>query len=125
MENILEIGSTSVTPEVRFNIEKREFLIKGRSMPEDTEAYYSEIMTWVRANLTDRKITANFDVVLEYYNTGSFIRLMSLFILLVELNRKGNHISVRWFCEEDDQDNIDSAQSFKDVLDLPFTTHFI
>ncbi|MBL4585972.1 MAG: DUF1987 domain-containing protein [Flavobacteriales bacterium] len=125
MENKLDIAPTSVTPEIRFNIEERKFLIQGRSMPEDTEAYYSQIIQWVRKNLNDQKITANFDVVLEYYNTGSFIRLMTLFILLVELNKKGNKFSVRWFCEEDDQDNIDSGQSFKDVLDLPFTTHFI
>lgn len=125
MENKLEIAPTSVTPEVRFNIEERTFLIRGRSMPEDTEAYYSEIIQWVGTNLSNQKITANFDLVLEYYNTGSFIRLMSLFILLVELNKKGNRFSIRWFCEEDDQDNIDSAQSFRDVLDLPFTTHFI
>ncbi|MBL4587544.1 MAG: DUF1987 domain-containing protein [Flavobacteriales bacterium] len=125
MENQLDIDSTSVTPEIRFNIDAHKFLIKGRSMPEDSEAFYAHLIKWLRTNVGSRKITANMDVVLDYYNTGSFIRLMSLFILLAELNKKGNASSVRWFCDEDDQDNIDSAQSFKDVLNLPFTTHFI
>ncbi len=118
----MDIEPTSVTPEVRFNIAERSFLIKGRSMPEDAETFYIKIIDWLRSNVADSGITANFDMAMEYYNTGSFIRLMALFNALAELNDMGNSFSVRWFCEADDQDNIDDGQSFKDVVKLPFET---
>jgi hypothetical protein len=120
METTLYIEATSVSPEVDFHIEKRRFLIKGRSMPENTEKFYNPINNWLRENLQFQFVKASIDIHLDYYNTGSFIRLMALFNLLEELNQKDNEFIVRWICEGDDEDNISDGQSFKDVVKVPF-----
>ncbi len=121
----LDIEPTPVTPEVRFDLEELQFLVKGRSMPEDAESFYTPIINWLKTNVGHLGIKANFDMVLEYYNTGSFIRLMALFNTLAELNEQDNDIAVRWFAEEDDQNNIDDGQSFKDVVKVPFEIQVI
>jgi hypothetical protein len=120
METTLYIEATSVSPEVDFHIEERRFLIKGRSMPENTEKFYNPINNWLRENVQHQFVRASIDIHLDYYNTGSFIRLMALFNLLEELNQKDNEFIVRWICEGDDEDNIADGQSFKDVVKVPF-----
>lgn len=120
METTLYIEPTSVTPEIDFNIPELKFVIKGRSMPENTDKFYNPILNWLRVNLHHQFVKANIDIALDYYNTGSFIRIMALFNLLEELNQKDNDLRVRWICEAEDEDNIADGESFKEVVKIPF-----
>ncbi len=116
----LYIEPTPATPEVLFDLELKNFSINGRSMPEDAESFYLPIINWLKANVEHLDIKANLDVKLEYYNTGSFIRLMEIFNTLEVLNERNNEFSVRWLVEKDDLDNINDGESFKDVVKIPF-----
>ncbi len=116
----LYIEPTPATPEVLFDLELEKFSINGRSMPEDAESFYLPIINWLKENVEHLDIKANLDVKLEYYNTGSFIRLMEIFNTLEVLNERNNEFSVRWLVEKDDLDNINDGESFKDVVKIPF-----
>jgi hypothetical protein len=120
METKFYIAGTTSSPEIDFNVEEKKFIVRGRSMPNDAESFFNPILTWLRDNLKHQFLKANFDVALDYYNTGSFIRLMSMFNLLEELNGFDNELTIRWICESDDDDNIADGESFKDVLKIPF-----
>lgn len=120
METKLHIEGTPLSPEVDFNIDERLFVLRGRSMPENAEGFYVPILRWLSDNLKSNPIEANFDVILDYYNTGSFIRLMALFNTLQELNDAGCEFTVRWICEMDDEDNVADGESFKEVVKIPF-----
>jgi len=120
MSEKLYIPSTDVSPEIDFDAVELKFLISGRSMPENSEAFYEPVLNWLRERFSTSSVTAVVDVNLDYYNTGSFIRIMGLFNLLGELNKAGNKFRVRWICEAEDEDNIADGQSFKDVVKIPF-----
>lgn len=120
MSDKLYIAPTDISPEINFDVTELKFVISGRSMPENSEAFYEPILNWMRNQCSEKSITASIDVNLDYYNTGSFIRIMGLFNLLGELNKQGNKFSVRWICEAEDEDNIADGQSFKDVVKIPF-----
>lgn len=120
MSSKLYIEPTEVTPEISFDAEELKFLVKGRSMPENSELFYEPILKWLRQHFSDSKVEASVDVNLDYYNTGSFIRIMGLFNLLAELNEAGNNFKVRWICEAEDEDNVADGQSFKEVVKIPF-----
>ena len=120
METKLYIEGTSVSPEIDFHLEGRKFMIQGRSMPENSEAFFNPVLNWLNEHVKFQFVKANFDVALEYYNTGSFIRLMALFNLLEELNKADNEFTVRWICEEGDEDNVADGKSFKEVVKIPF-----
>ncbi len=120
MATKLYLIATDITPEVSFDLEASTYIIKGRSMPEDSEKFYQQIIDWFNEQFNSKSEEAFLDVALDYYNTGSFIRLMALFNTLHALNEKGNKFGIRWICEEDDEDNIDDGQSFKEVVKLPF-----
>jgi hypothetical protein len=120
MKEILDISPSSTTPLIYFDLLKEEFRISGRSMPEDSEGFYHPVKQWMRTHLTGTMLKGSFDFQLEYYNTGSFIRLMEVFNLLAELNRGGCKFTVRWFYEEEDLDSRDDGESFRDVVKVPF-----
>ncbi|MFT4545049.1 MAG: hypothetical protein ACI9UR_000048 [Bacteroidia bacterium] len=120
MDTTLYIESTDVSPEIKFDLQQDLFVVKGRSMPENTEGFYQPVIDWLRANAIGLNRACNFDVALDYYNTGSFIRLMAIFNCLDELNKSGSQFTVRWICESDDEDNIEDGISFKQVVKVPF-----
>lgn len=120
MKEVLDIAPSPTTPKVHFDLLNEEFRISGRSMPEDSEGFYHPIKNWMRTHLSGTRLRGFFDLQLEYYNTGSFIRLMELFNLLAELNKGGCEFTVRWHYEEDDLDSRDDGESFRDVVKVPF-----
>ena len=120
MDPIFYIESTDVSPEIKFDLQQDLFLVKGRSMHENSEEFYQPVIDWLRSNAAGLKRSVNFDVSLDYYNTGSFIRLMALFNCIQELNDGGSQFTIRWICEADDEDNIEDGASFKEVVKVPF-----
>ena len=120
MRERLHIERTDVSPEIIFDMEKMIFSISGRSMPENSEGFYEPVLNWIRDNFKDSDAEAVFDINLDYYNTGSFIRLMGLFNVLGDMNAEGKKFSVRWICEAEDEDNIADGESFKEVVKVPF-----
>lgn len=120
MSEKLHIQPTELSPEIIFDATELKFVIQGRSMPENSEMFYEPVLRWLRSNFSGKSVKATFDVNLDYYNTGSFIRLMGLFNLLKDLNDDGNEFNVRWICEAEDEDNIADGESFKQVVKIPF-----
>lgn len=114
------VERTPVSPEVNFDWDLKKFIITGRSMPENSEAFYEPILDWLRYKFNGQKVQANIELNLDYYNTGSFIRLMGLFNLLAELNNAGNKLTVKWICDAEDEDNIADGESMKEVVKVPF-----
>ena len=116
----LIIQATDNTPRVYFDLSKGRIELRGRCFPENTSKFFDPVFNWLSENLKGDPITARLEVYLEYYNTGTYIRLLELFELLSEQNEKGHDLEVHWYVEEEDEDSIDNARSFMDVVKLPF-----
>lgn len=117
---LLIIQATDNTPRVYFDLKKGRIELRGRCFPENTSKFFDPVFKWLLENLKAGPITARLEVYLEYYNTGTYIRLLELFELLSDHNRNGHNLEVHWYVEEEDEDSIDNAKSFMDVADLPF-----
>ncbi len=118
MELIIE--PTRATPLVKFNIDKGTFEISGRSMPENAARFYNPIVKWLEQHVVNQDLEAGFVINLEYFNTGSYIGLMTIFNKLDDLNARGSRFQVKWYHEESDMEAIDDAKSFQSVLKVPF-----
>ena len=44
----LHIVSTEETPEVHFDVENKKFSISGKSLPEDSVAFYAPVFDWLQ-----------------------------------------------------------------------------
>ena len=94
--------------------------MRGRCFPENTSIFFDPILDWLVENFKHGPVKARLEVYLEYYNTGTYIRLLELFELLSKLNTEGHDLEVHWYVEEEDDDSMENAKSFMDVAKLPF-----
>ena len=120
MEDRFYVEPTQISPEIELLKDGSVFIIKGRSMPENSELFYQPVLNWIERQYSGSDVSIVLDVKLDYYNTGSFIRLMGLFNLLGKLNESGADFRIRWICDSDDEDNIADGESFKEVVKVPF-----
>lgn len=121
MEN-LEIRPTNRTPHILFDCEKHVLEIKGKSYPANISDYYEPVFSWVKTylgQLGDQQCTVN--VELLYFNSSSSKILLEFFMMLEDAVNQGKRISVNWFYDEDDEDNLEYGEEFQeDMESLPF-----
>lgn len=116
MEN-LTIEPTRFTPEIVFNSENGELVIKGESYPENTSEFFKPVFAWLDDYLKSAaEKTTNVDIELYYFNSSSSKVLMNLFERLDDAAENGKTINVNWIYEEDDEDSREFGEEFAEDL---------
>ena len=116
----LRIQATVKTPEVLFDPANEVFEIKGKSVPDDAEEFYHDILEWVEDYVSNPKENTIFKIDLEYFNISSSKRILFLFYKLNELKEKGKDIKVIWYYNEDDEDMFEVGQDYAFMVKIPF-----
>ncbi len=119
----LLIEATKSTPGVRFDSEHGTLSITGQSYPENAFKFYEPLLEWLDEYLEQMQTETivSFELQLPYINTSSTKCLMMLLEKLDEGFQSGKQIQVRWFCDEDNESELECAEEFKEDLQLPFT----
>ncbi len=115
----LHIASTEETPEVYLDVEKKKFFISGKSLPEDSVAFYTPIFDWLLQFVDEVEEDVEFEFFMEYYNTSSAKQLAKIFLFLEKLNEKV-FVQVVWKYKKDDNDMMSSGVRFSKLLNLEF-----
>ncbi len=118
MENLL-IASTKRTPEVSFSTDGR-LMISGRSIPEDPSKFYEELYEWVFYYCQEASDSTNFDISLEYFNSGSSKALLNILRALADLHKKGKLLNINWYYEEGDDDILERGEYYESILEIKF-----
>lgn len=115
----LEFEASKKTPKVLLDESEGLLELIGRSSPNDSFSFYSQILDEIKT-LTppENKLTANFN--LEYFNTSSSRCIYVLMKELKGLNDKGCTVNVNWHYEEDDEDIKEVGEDFAEILDWEF-----
>ena len=116
----LRIQATVKTPEVLFDPANKVFEIKGKSIPDSAEEFYSEILDWFDdyvANPIDETVLK---IELEYFNISSSKRLLFLFYKLNELAGTDKKVKVLWYYNEADEDMFEVGQDYAFMVKIPF-----
>tara|TARA_B110000037_G_scaffold152219_2_gene171624 strand:- start:34642 stop:34986 length:345 start_codon:yes stop_codon:yes gene_type:complete len=98
------------TPEINFNPGAGIFSIKGKSIPDDAESFYSEVLEWFDDYLFSPNGETEVSIDLEYFNISSSKRLSFLSYKLNDLNESNNSVRVKWMYNEDDEDMFEVGQ---------------
>jgi hypothetical protein len=119
MEKI-RIESTDVSPAVIFDVENNNFLIRGKSVVTEVDAFYSPLISWLEnANgKIDNRIDFVFD--LEYFNIFSSKRILFILYKLSDLKKSGTNINVIWHFSMEDDDMKEVGEDFACMVNLPF-----
>ncbi|UKN01440.1 DUF1987 domain-containing protein [Paracrocinitomix mangrovi] len=121
-ENLL-LKETEDTPEVVFDKEAGLFSIKGRSYPENPREFYQPIAQWLKDYGQQPNSTTNFEVDLEYINSGSVKEIFSLLYLVEDISESGHEAKIIWKYKEGDELMHQKGLEFSDYLDVPVELH--
>lgn len=114
MEN-LEINAGVDTPKVSCDA-GGEFVMTGRSLPENPIKFFEPIFSWVR-NYDKENILLIFK--LEYFNTSSSKQIFNVIKNFVD-NPHVTNIRVKWYYEEGDYDSKETGEHFSYLFKIPF-----
>ena len=117
--NNLFIPRTSKTPDIFFDADRGILEIKGRSIPENSVAFYAPAMQWLRDYEKTPREETQLIVKLEYFNTSSSKCLIDIFRKLEKLHSKDNSVTVIWYYEAVDEDMKESGEDFRDLVSMP------
>jgi hypothetical protein len=118
---ILKIAGTEDTPSIEFNSESSEFLISGRSLPEDVTSFYAPVFEWLSEFSGSNHPKAVFKFKLEYFNTASSKIILDILMKLEELVQSVKpYLSVEWHYSESDDDMLEAGEEYKELVEIPF-----
>jgi len=86
--------------------------IEGKSIPEDATKLFNPLILFIDELSADNVI---FDINLIYFNTASSKKIMEM-LRHLDANNKVSDILVNWHFEEGDEDSVETAEIFEELL---------
>ena len=114
------IGQTKHTPSISIFADKREVLIKGKSLPVNASKFFSPLMQWVNDYAFSSGSELNLIFHLEYFNTPSSFKISDILSILEKEKQKGKKITIEWRFDEEDTDILESGKEFEHIFDIDF-----
>lgn len=117
---IFTLEGTSKTPYLYFNPISGEMKIKGRSIPQLAEEFWSPVLKWFYAYATKPSEYTRFVFHFDYFNITSSKRVLFLLHKMNEMHDNGHPVSVEWRYAEGDQDMKEVGEDYSTMVNIPF-----
>ena len=116
----LEIIPSNNTPHILLDADSNNFLIEGKSFPEDSKEFYRPVIEWMdeykKTSPKSVKITFN----LFYLSSSSIISVKQFLMKIVDLNSIGAETKIVWCYDEDDDDIKKTGEDYEKLTKLTF-----
>jgi hypothetical protein len=96
----------------------------GRSIPENPELIFRRLDEWITLHFEKNK-ELNFDIQLEYINSGSSKYLYEILKKLAGFSRQGSTVKMKWLYEEDDEAMLELGEHYRDTAGIPLEIEMI
>lgn len=116
----LIIEGTAKTPFVKLDPQNNEFVISGRSIPNDAEFFYQPVLEWFDSYVADPSEETVLRLDLDYFNISSSKRLLFILYKLNDLVETGNKVKLVWTYREEDDDMLEVGQDYAFMVKVPF-----
>jgi len=117
----LNIAGTEDTPQIEYNLQSNEFIISGRSLPEDVTSFYKPVFEWLTHFLSQPAENTTFQFKLEYFNTASSKIILDILMKLEDMVQIGKaQIKVEWHYSEADDDMLEAGEEYAELVEVPF-----
>ena len=115
----LHIEATEETPEIILDAENNKFSISGRSLPEDSVAFYEPVFAWLKKYASEASNDMDFEFFMEYFNTSTAKQIAKIFLQLEKIS-ENVFVQVIWKYKKNDLDMMSSGMRFSKLLSLEF-----
>jgi hypothetical protein len=116
----LIIEKTNYTLGVNFNPDSGDFVLEGRSLPENTIDFFNPIFSYVKRYINDIKGEVVLNCKIVYFNSGSSKRLNELFQIFEDYAKQNGKVKINWYFEEDDEDQMEEGEEFAEDFEVEF-----
>jgi hypothetical protein len=115
------LEQTAKTPFIQFDAQAGKFEMKGKSIPENSKVFYTNMFEWLDKYIVQPAAQTTLDIQLDYFNTSSAKCVIDLFKKLenIEKNGKGKVI-INWHYNEDDGDMQEAGQDYQSIVKVNF-----
>lgn len=121
----LIIENSFNTPDINFNPISGEFMLEGRSIPENPETFYMKLIEWIHNYFEDPCDLTRAVIKLEYVNSGSSKFLLEILRVMKAYHDQGKKCVVDWYYEEEDERMMELGSHYESTTELPFNMHVI
>jgi hypothetical protein len=118
--NNINIKGTDDTPSVILDKDKGLFEISGRSLPEDVNMFYEQILDWIDEYAKSPNDRTEFNFKLEYFNTASSKVILDILLKFEEIVENGKEVVIKWHYHEDEEDMLEAGEEYADIVEIPF-----
>ena len=116
----LQIEKTFKTPSIQFDPDKGILEIEGRSIQNIPRDFYAPILNWIDNYNPKKGVKIMVRIQFYYYNTPSSKCILEILRKLEALHKRGHKVKIRWEYEQGDDDTLNSGETLKGLVDLPF-----
>ena len=96
----------------------------GRSIPENPELIFGRLDEWITVHFT-KNSGINFNIKLEYINSGSSKYLYEILKRLTDYGISGKEVIIKWLYEEEDEAMMELGEHYRDTAKIPMTVTMI
>ena len=116
----IRIAETHFSPEVNLDKERSRFEFFGKSFPEDAKEFFNPIIAWFEQYVVNPNRETIVVFKLEDFNTASSKKIVDLLNVLKEIHRQKKSIIINWYYKSDDEDMLETGETFSEIVNLPF-----
>ncbi len=117
---MLKIEATKSSPFVYIDVHNCIFEISGLSYANNTDVFYKQIINYIDREFSKLECELNCKFYLTVFNSVTYKYILNMMAKFMMLNKKGKNISVTWYYDKDDEDNLESAEDIGELFNIPF-----
>ena len=117
-ESLIQEG-TEDTPKIQLDPQADVFKISGRSYPENAREFYAPILSWLENYSKSPNSKTNFEVDLEYVNSGSVKEVFKMLYAVEDIMESGNEAKITWCYKAGDELMHQKGLEFQRFLEVP------
>jgi len=115
-----EQAATDKTPGVRFDPGQGLLVIRGCSIPENADRFYSPLYDLVDRYAAFPATRTTVRVELTYFNSSSAKYLLDILKRLEDLHASAaSQVTLEWHHNRGDQDMVEAGQDYRSLLEFP------
>lgn len=114
----LYIEATSTTPRIVFEPDEGKLMLSGRSMPEDSDAFYLPVFSWLEEYTASPKEHTELVFNFEYYNSATLRCVLELVSILKNI-KEPNTLKIIWYYEDGDESSQENGEDLQYTINFP------
>jgi hypothetical protein len=101
------------TPYIDFDAKTGIFNLKGKSIPENSVAFYKPLLEWLDNYTASPSISTVLNFQLDYFNTSSAKVIADIMKKLDKLQESGSsNVVINWYYQDIDEDMLEAGEDY-------------